>query len=482
MAEKDLNDPWVVRPELHIHIVGIAGAGMSAIAHVLLGQGVTVSGSDMQANAQTVSLTAAGATVYQGHAAAQIEGADWVVVSSAIPAGNPELQAARLAGIPVLKRADLLGHMMTDYRGIAVAGTHGKTSTTGMLAQIFMATGQDPTVIVGGELPGLVGHGRAGDGRHFIVEADEYDHMFLGLRPLVAVVTNMEHDHPDIYPTEADYLDAFAQFVALLPADGLFVGCSDDPHTHQMLVQALAAGVPVMAYGFEAEKLPAGADHLLATDFQPNQAGGSDFVVSLNGDTLGLVRLRLAGRHNVLNALAALAVGLHEEIPFPECGQALASFGGVNRRLQHIGTAADVVIVDDYGHHPTEIRVILAALRQQYGERKLWAVWQPHTYSRTKLLQHEFIAAFEAADEVIVLDIYRSRETDTLGIDSAQVVAQMSHPAAHYIGAREAAAAYLLDHIQPGDLLVTFGAGDGNAVGQWVLDGLKANLNRRQVS
>ena len=477
MAERLEDDRWIIRPEMHIHIVGIGGAGMSAIAHVLLGRGVTVSGSDMQVNAATATLLAEGAAVYQGHHADHIAGADWVVISSAIPATNPELVAARAAGTPVLKRSDFLGHMMADYDGIAVAGTHGKTSTTGMLAQIFMATGQDPTIIVGGELYGMTGHGRSGNGRHFIVEADEYDHMFLGLKPQTAIVTNLEHDHPDIFPTEALYIDAFKRFIGLVPENGLFIGCGDDLLTKSLLAEAEALGVATLAYGFEVS----GAGTLQAVNFQVNGLGGSDFLVLRDGQSLGLVRLRVPGKHNVLNALAALAAGLHAEIPFHECSEALTGFAGVGRRLQIVGTVDGVEIIDDYAHHPTEISTILAALRQQYGGRKLWAVWQPHTFSRTKLLMSEFAHAFADADEVVVLDIYRSRETDTLGVDSAMVVAMMPHRSARHIGEREPAAAYLLDNIQPGDVVVTLGAGDGNEVGQWVLDGLKANLNRRQV-
>ncbi len=461
--------------KMHIHIVGIGGAGMSAIARVLLGRGFTVSGSDAQANALTAALTAEGATVFEGHSAENVAGADLLAISSAIPAENPEVVAANEQAIPVLKRADLLGLMMADNIGIAVAGSHGKTTTTGMISQLLMACDLDPTVIVGGVLP-EIGNGRFGQGDYFVVEADEYDRMFLGLRPELAVITNIEHDHPDIYATEDAYVTAFADFAALLPADGRLIACGDDPGVAKLLAQLdLPASVETTTYGIGGE----GQTYdVQAIDCRPNQLGGTDFLVEHDGQVVGLARLRVPGLHNVRNALAAIIVGLDLELEFRAIVQALARFGGVERRFQVTGEAGDVIVIDDYAHHPTEIRATLAAARQRYPGRRLWAVWQPHTFSRTRLLLEQFAASFDEADRVVVLDIYRSRETDTLGMDSAVIVNAMSHPKAVHIAARREAADYLLDRVRPDDVVITLGAGNGDVVGKWVLEGLQTRVGK----
>jgi UDP-N-acetylmuramate--alanine ligase len=455
---------------MHVHLVGLAGSGISAIAWLLLDRGFTVSGSDLQSSSTTSALAQAGATVYEGHAAENIQGADVVVISSAIPQSNPELGAARTAGIPVLKRADFLGHLMADQLGIAVAGTHGKTTTTSMIAHILLETGHDPSFIVGGVLPTLNRNGRAGDSRLFVVEADEYDYMFLGLRPQIEIITNVEHDHPDLFATAEAYREAFLRFVQRLPQGGRLVLCADDAGTMTLREQLDRDDLTVLTYGISGDV--AALDYA-AVDVQPNQLGGSDFVALEKGATLGVFRLRVPGAHNVRNALAAIAVCRALDVPFAGLMEALASFGGVGRRFQVVGSVRDVTIIDDYAHHPTEIRVTLAAARQQYPGRRLWAVWQPHTYSRTRLLLQEFAACFDDADRVLVLDVFRSRERETLGVDSAQVVAEMEHPGAIHIGDRQEAAQHILDRVRPGDVILTLGAGDGDQVGRWVLEGLQ---------
>jgi len=449
---------FTLQPNMHIHLIGIGGSGISAIARVLLGRGCVVSGSDEQSNEITAALQADGATIYQGHNASNISGAQLVIISSAIPEENPELQAARTANIPVMKRSDFLGHLMADRIGIAVAGTHGKTTTTGMLAHILMEAELDPTVIVGGILPSLGTNGRYGEGDYFLVEADEYDRMFLGLRPEVAIISNIEHDHPDIFPNEDDYRDAFEKFAQLLPDGGHLVACATDVETAALLQKLQLSGVEISTYalGVNAGEQPK-ADYL-ALDLRPNQLGGTDFLVETEGEMVGLARLRVPGDHNVLNALAAIIVAVDLGIDFNVIRAALGSFSGVNRRFELIGEVGNVTIIDDYAHHPTEIGVTLQAARQRYPGRRLWAVWQPHTFSRTKLLLDKFATCFTEADRVVALDIYRSRETDSLGLDTAVVLEAMNHPAAIHIPNLDDAAKYILDRVRPHDVVLTLGA------------------------
>jgi UDP-N-acetylmuramate--alanine ligase len=461
-----------LQPNMHIHLIGIGGAGISAIAQVLLGRGFIVSGSDQQANESTAVLHQAGATIYKGHAAANIAGADLVVISSAIPESNPELQAARAANIPVMKRADFLGYLMADRIGIAVAGSHGKTTTTGMIAHILMEADLDPTVIVGGMLPSLGGNGRFGEGDYFVVEADEYDHMFLGLKPEVAVILNIEHDHPDIYPSEEEYRAAFAQFARLLPEGGYLVLCATDAGTAALREELDLAGIEMTTYAISTSDNPGKADYL-ALDLRPNQLGGTDFLVETEGQMIGLARLRLPGTHNVLNALAAIIVATDLGIDFNVIRTALGSFSGVNRRFELIGEVASVTIIDDYAHHPTEIEMTLKAARQRYPGRRIWAVWQPHTFSRTKLLLDKFATCFTEADKVVALDIYQSREKDSLGLDTAVVLQTMNHPSAVHIPNLDDAAKYILDRVRPHDVVLTLGAGDSNKVAQQVLAGIQ---------
>ena len=466
---------FTLQPNMHIHLIGIGGSGISAIAKVLLGRGFTVSGSDQQANEITAVLQSAGATIHQGHDAAHIVGAQLVVISSAIPEDNPELEAARAADIPVMKRSEFLGHLMADRIGIAVAGTHGKTTTTGMLAHILMEAELDPTVIVGGVLPSLDGgsNGRFGEGDYFLVEADEYDHMFLGLKPEVAIISNIEHDHPDIFPDEAAYRAAFEQFAQLLPAGGHLVACATDPETAALLEKVNLPGVQISTYALgTAEGEQPDADYL-ALDLRPNQLGGTDFLVETEGQMMGLARLRVPGEHNVLNALAAIIVATDLGVDFNVIRAALGSFSGVNRRFELVGEVASVTVIDDYAHHPTEIAVTLQAARQRYPGRRIWAVWQPHTFSRTKLLLDKFATCFADADRVVALDIYRSRETDSLGLDTAVVLEAMNHPAAIHIPNLDDAAKYILDRVRPHDVVLTLGAGDSNKVAEQLLVGIQ---------
>ena len=461
---------------IRLHLVGVGGSGMSAIALVLLDLGYEISGSDLQENEVVKLLRERGAKVTIGHAKENINGADALIISSAIPASNPELIAAQESDLPILKRANFLRYLMAHQSVIAVAGTHGKTTTTAMIAHILLETGQDPSLIVGGNLPLIKGNGRAGSGDYFVIEADEYDYMFLGLRPDIAVITNIEHDHPDMFPTLVEYLDAFCEFSMLLSQNGKLIVSGEDQGIAEMLGEVKLHDVKLITYGLVEEPTDGLAVDLQAIDCRPNQLGGTDFVAISGNQTIGLVRLRVPGLHNVRNALAAIAVALELGIDFGQVCRTLADFGGVGRRFQVLGEVGGVTIIDDYAHHPTEIQATLAAARQQYGDRRLWAIWQPHTYSRTKLLFSQFAGSFADADRVIILDIYRSRETDTLGMHAADIASGVEHPRTDYIGRKEDVVEFLLDRIRPGDVLLTLGAGDGNLVGEKLLEKLKVRV------
>lgn len=448
-------------------MVGIGGSGMSAIATLLIESGVPVSGSDAQVSEMTTKLAARGATISIGHRAENVAGADQVVVSSAVQPDNPEVAAANASGIPVLKRADFLGGLMAGRVGVAVAGTHGKTTTTALISYILLRADRDPSFIVGGVLADLGTNARYGNGELFVVEADEYDGMFLGLRPKVAVVTNMEHDHQDYYPTLESYQKAFEQFIALVPGDGVLIACRDDAGAKQLGEAAAQNGKHVIWYG-----LKNGASWK-AENIQANGAGGSDFVVTRDGNTVGLARTRIPGLQNVANSLAALAAVDVLGVDFNTARNALAEFQGVGRRFEVKGEVGGITVVDDYAHHPTEIRATLAAARRRYAGRQIWAMFQPHTFSRTRALLADFAASFGDADHVLVTDIFRSREAFDASVNAQDIVARMSHPDARYVPSLDEASAVLLAEMKPGEVLITLGAGDGNTVGERVLASMK---------
>ncbi|HZY45906.1 MAG TPA: UDP-N-acetylmuramate--L-alanine ligase [Anaerolineae bacterium] len=441
-------------PNARLHIIGIGGAGMSAIAIVLMERGYQVSGSDQSESEVTRRLSDQGARVFIGHRAENVGEVDMVIASSAVHEDNLEFAAARSRGIPVSKRAQFLSWLMQGSLGVAIAGTHGKTTTTAMITQILLGAGRDPSFIVGGTIGAIGKSAHAGRDREFVIEADEYDRTFLGITPTIAIITNIEHDHPDYYPTFDDVLAAFRSFIKLLPADGLLVVCGEDvPATK------LASSAPrKIVYGFDSKF------DWYATDVRPNNAGGNDFLAYHQGESLGLVRLRVPGEHNVLNALAALAATDRLGVPFGAAQDALSEFRGVGRRFEVRGEVKGVTIVDDYGHHPTEIKATLAGARQRYPDRAIWAVFQPHTYSRTKTLLDQFAAAFVDADHVIVTAIYAAREKDTLGISTADVVRSLDHTDARAIDALTDAVEYLRAHTKEGDVVITFSAGDANKI------------------
>jgi UDP-N-acetylmuramate--alanine ligase len=435
-----------------------------------LQQGWQVSGSDLTLSPVAQALADAGAAVYRGHDASHVGQVDVVLVSSAVPEGNPEVLEARRRGIPVLKRAEFLGRLMEGKTGIAVAGTHGKTTTTSMVIWILVQADLDPTFVVGGVMETLNTNARAGQGPHFVIEADEYDRMFLGLRPTVAAITHLEHDHPDCYPTFAEMEGAFEQFLSLVPAEGLIVGCGDQSAVDR-LVRGYARSREAGARGSAVQLCGiAEGNDWHTPEVWPNVVGGHDFEVYCAGQRWGDVRLRVPGLHNVQNALVAVAVAHWLGVDAGVICQALATFPGVERRFQVRGQAGERIVIDDYGHHPTEIAATLGAARARYGDRPLWAVFQPHTYSRIRALWDDFVASFGQADHVVVLDVYAARESDTLGVSAAGLVAQMEHPDARHIGDLEAAAEHVALHAEPNAVVITLSAGDGNEVGRRALD------------
>jgi UDP-N-acetylmuramate--alanine ligase len=451
----------------HVHFIGIGGSGLSAIARLLIESGYTVSGSDRAMSAFASDLQALGADVTIGHAPERVRGADWVVRSSAIPDENPEVQAALKLNIPVFKRADFLGRLMEDKIGIAIAGTHGKTTTTAMMAWTLHALNQDPSFIVGGVLGNLHVNARAGQGSTFVIEADEYDRMFLGLKPRYAVVTNVEHDHPDCYPTPADFHNAFVEFVKLVPANGALIVCADDPGAARIAFEAVKMNKAVVRYGLTSSNVETSVKNLA-----PNKLGGFSFDAFVSGQSVSAA-LQVPGEHNVRNALAVLSVIGLMGLPLDEAARALGEFTGVGRRFEMKGEVNGVTVIDDYGHHPTEIRATLAAARARYGDRRLWAVWQPHTYSRTQMLFDEFAHAFSDADQVIVTEIYASREAQQ-DFSSAQIVKAMDQTTTRFAATLDQAVTLLLNELRSGDVLIVLSAGDADQISAGVLSRLPA--------
>ncbi|GAB4417596.1 MAG: UDP-N-acetylmuramate--L-alanine ligase [Anaerolineales bacterium] len=457
------------------HFIGIGGSGLSAIARLLLERGDAVTGSDRELSPFAADVQRAGATVYIGHHPRHVGDADFVVRSSAIPDDNPEVQAALKANIPVYKRAEFIGQLMQDKVGIAVAGTHGKTTTTAMLAWVLTRLERDPSFIVGSVMSNLGVNAHAGKGNTFVIEADEYDRMFLGLKPRIEIVTNLEHDHPDCYPTYDDMCAAFASFVDLLPADGTLIVSAEDSGSAALIPQARKAGKAVVSYAIQGEMTINSPNWVQAHGVEPNAYGGMTFRVASNiTDDLTPVKveMRVPGEHNVRNALAVLAVVDLLGLSKREAAKALGEFKGTGRRFEIVGEMKGVTVIDDYAHHPTEIKATLAAARSQYPQDRIWAVWQPHTYSRTQALFTEFSRAFADADEVIVSEVYASREPKQ-EFSSAEVVSAMPHPSARYIAELSDISEYLLEHLKPGDVLLVLSAGDANRICRDVLFKLK---------
>ncbi len=435
-----------------LHLVGIGGSGMSGIAEVLVNLGYPVSGSDLASSRATARLKKLGARIHEGHRPEHVHGADVVVVSSAVGEDNPEIAEARRHKIPVIPRAEMLAELMRLKYGVAVAGAHGKTTTTALIAAVLSRGRLDPTVVIGGRVGSLRSGAKLGHGEVMVAEADESDGSFLKMKPTIAVVTNIDREHLDFYDDLDAIQDAFVSFLSRVPFYGAAVVCLDDDNVRAILPHLDRR---LITYGLssDAELVAANVEFSGTT---------SSYVAHAAGQELGRVELQLAGRYSVRNSLAAVAVGLELDISFRTIAAALKGFRGVDRRMQHRGTAFGAVVLDDYAHHPTEIAATLEAVREGFGARTL-VVFQPHRYSRTQALLDEFGGSFFHADQVIVTDIYAAGEQPVPGLDGSVVVEALTrhgHPAASYEPRMGKIAAQLRETIRPGDVVLTLGAGD----------------------
>jgi len=455
-----------------VHFMGISGVGMSALAELVLRAGGQVTGCDLRPGGVAEALESLGARIVQGHDPSHVAGASAVVVTAALPPDHPELVAARRAGIPVLKRAEALGAVVNHGRLVAVAGTHGKSTTTAMIAAMLEAAGLDPTGFVGGRVPGWGGGLRPGSDELFVVEADEYDRSFLTLRPTVAVVTTVEADHLDIYGSVDALEDAFLEFLRPVPPGGLIALGIDDEGARRLAGRT--AGGQVLGYGTAPDA------RLRATGIEP-QGRGSRFVAVEDGVELGEFTVGVPGEHNVRNALGALAAVRHLGVDPAAVRAGLADFHGVGRRFEEIGQAAGIVVIDDYAHHPTEIEATLAAARTVFAGRRLVAAFQPHLYTRTRDFAERFGRALAAADEVWVTDVYPAREEPIPGVTGELVAAaarQARHAAVHYAPTLSELEERLAGALRPGDACIFMGAGDIDGAARAVLARLEREVGR----
>jgi len=451
-----------------LHFVGIGGIGMSGIAEILMDQGFKITGSDRAASDNTDRLKELGAHIFIGHAAENLEpDVDAVVYSSAVPPENPELVEAHRRKIPVIRRAEMLAEVMRLRYGIGIAGTHGKTTTTSMVSLVLMEGGIDPTVIVGGRLRGLAGsNARLGKGDFIVVEADEFDRSFLSITPTIAVLTTLETDHLDCYRDLEDIKSAFIQFASKVPFYGFVVLCLDEPALQDIMPKLKKK---IITYGLNGQ-----AD-LQAIDIRHRQHT-STFLVVHNGTDLGEVTLQIPGKHNVQNALAAIAVGLELGVPFENIAAGVAKFTGVFRRWEVKAEVKGVTIVDDYAHHPTEIKATLAGAKSGW-RRRVVCVFQPHLYSRTRDFYDEFGRSFFNADVLVLTDVYPAREEPIQGVNGeliANAAKEFGHKQVHYVPDKKAVPAFLLSIVQPGDIVITMGAGDIWRFGEDFIAQLKA--------
>ena len=449
-----------------IHFVGIGGIGMSGIAEVLLNLGYKVSGSDLRQSDTTERLAAIGGEIHIGHARENLVDVDVVVTSTAVRADNPEVVEALGRMIPVIPRAEMLAELMRMKFGIAIAGTHGKTTTTSMVATVLTHGGIDPTIVIGGKLNTLGSNAKLGQGKFLVAEADESDGSFLKLSPTIAVVTNIDADHLDFYSGIEEIKDTFVDFINKVPFYGMAVLCLDDRNIGEIIPRVKKRFV---TYGLSSQ-----AD-IRATNIR--LAGNcTSFIAHYKGYRMGEVSFGMPGAHNVLNALACIAVAMELDIPFPRIQEGFAQFGGVGRRFQIKGEVKDIMVVDDYGHHPAEIRATLAAAKNGWPERRLVVAFQPHRYSRTKELFDEFVTAFYDADLLVVTDIYAASEQPIEGVTAealAGAIRRHGQKDVTFIADREAIPDHLAGIVRSGDIVLTLGAGNIWQGGEALLEKLR---------
>jgi UDP-N-acetylmuramate--alanine ligase len=443
-----------------IHFVGIGGAGMSGIAEVLINLGYKVSGSDLKESEVTQRLKGLGASIFIGHQALNMDGAHVVVTSTAVDSSNPEVVAAKAKGIPVIPRIEMLAEIARLKYTIAIAGTHGKTTTTSMVAAVLQAGGLDPTVIVGGRLKHLNSGARMGQGEYLVAEADESDGSFLKLSPALSVITNIDNDHLDYYKTFENICNAFVQYANHIPFYGCTIVCLDDPQVRAQLPRMTRR---VITYGTDAKAMVRAKGISVDTN-------GTSFEVMEADKSLGRVHLVVPGQHNVLNALAAVIIGLELGIPFADIAQGLGGFEGVGRRMEIKGESNGFTVIDDYGHHPTEVRATLAALKERYAKRRLVVIFQPHRYTRTEALAKDFAESFKNSDQVYLMDIYPAGEKPIKGVTSDLILKplQKIHSSAHALPPSTTPDQFR-EQLKPGDVVLTLGAGDVWKFGEQIL-------------
>jgi UDP-N-acetylmuramate--alanine ligase len=477
-----------------VHLVGIGGMHMSAIAQILLRNGRRVSGSDQMPSPLTEKLRGMGADVRYGHATEHVGNVDLVVATAAVKPDNPELLEAARRGVPVISRAAMVARLMEGRTGICVAGTHGKTTTSSMIAWMLREAGRDPSFLLGGESVDLGTNAWAGEGNEIVVEADEYARAFLEYRPAIAVITNVEFDHLEYYGSIEAYEDAFRQFMQRVPAEGVIIACGDGRQLPALASERYAAPVEIyrllrqsertVAHPMDDQRIQAlvGATPPFAQPPEPawwaidtgiGDAGGSVIEVFHSGDYLGRFSLAVPGEHMAENVLGAIAAGHRLALPIEAMQAALSSFHGARRRFEFVGEARGITAIDDFAHHPTEIRVNITAARGRYPGRRLVVVFQPHTYSRTSYLFDQFTECFKEADRLFVLETYASRELPEAGLAAVDLANAVKSPPCDYARSAEDAADRLLAELRSGDVLVTMGAGDVDRVGRAVIEALR---------
>ncbi len=450
----------------NIHFVGIGGIGMSGIAEVLVNLGYKVSGSDKNMTEVTDHLTRIGVKISDKHIPENVKDADVLVYSSAVTTDNPEVREAYRRKIPVIKRAEMLAELMRLKFGIAISGTHGKTTTTSLTGAVLSEGELDPTLIIGGRVRALDTNAKLGDSEFLVAEADEYDKSFLKLIPTIAVITNIEADHLECYDNLDDLKNSFVSFANKVPFYGRVIVCLDNPGVQEILSKIQRS---ITTYGFNKQ-----AD-IQAYGVEAKN-GGISFDINYMNYKMGHIHLKIPGEHNVLNALAAIAVGLELDIPFDRIREGLEKFSGVNRRFEHKAQVRDIMVVDDYAHHPSEITATLQAARKGWPERRLVAVFQPHLYSRTRDFYMDFARAFLQVDVLVVTDVYPAREQPLPGIDGkliADTARSLGHKDVHYVADKTALPDAVVKIVRPGDMVITLGAGDIWKYGEALIDRLK---------